>query len=159
MHAAIERYIAANPPSSLLECSPYPWPDLELFCTKHAIGRNHLQPEQITTAQVPEAIAGTEPAELAIVHHCLENLPASAGQQLLGSLRNRFAQRVWLILPTGTEWTLPRLIAMGFKKDQSALVGDGLESYTYDIRSYNHKREWNNPRFWANPENFNKYRW
>ena len=31
--------------------------------------------------------------------------------------------------------------------------------YSYNIKTYNNKRDWNNPEGWANPENFEKYRW
>ena len=31
--------------------------------------------------------------------------------------------------------------------------------YTYDIDTFNHRREWNSPEHWANPENFRRYRW
>ena len=31
--------------------------------------------------------------------------------------------------------------------------------HSYNLKTYNIKRDWNNPKGWANPENFNKYRW
>ena len=31
--------------------------------------------------------------------------------------------------------------------------------HSYNLKTYNTKRDWNNPKGWANPENFNKYRW
>ena len=31
--------------------------------------------------------------------------------------------------------------------------------YSYNLKTYNIKRDWNNPKGWANPENFDKYRW
>ena len=30
---------------------------------------------------------------------------------------------------------------------------------SYNLKTYNIKRDWNNPKGWANPEYFNKYRW
>ena len=34
-----------------------------------------------------------------------------------------------------------------------------LHCHSYNLKTYNIKRDWNNPKGWANPENFNKYRW
>ena len=31
--------------------------------------------------------------------------------------------------------------------------------HSYNLKTYNIKRDWNNPKGWANPENFDKYRW
>ena len=31
--------------------------------------------------------------------------------------------------------------------------------FSYNLKTYNNKRNWNNPEGWANPENFDKYRW
>ena len=31
--------------------------------------------------------------------------------------------------------------------------------HSYNLKTYNIKRDWNNPKGWANPENFYKYRW
>ena len=31
--------------------------------------------------------------------------------------------------------------------------------HSYNLKTYNIKRDWNNPKGWANPENSNKYRW
>ena len=47
-----------------------------------------------------------------------------------------------------------RLFELGFLKTPDIDV-----IFTYNLESYNKKRNWNNADGWANPENFDKYRW
>ena len=48
------------------------------------------------------------------------------------------------------------LSELGFLK----LELKGAENfYSYNLDSYNKKRNWNSPEGWANPDNFDKYRW
>lgn len=144
--------LAEFQPESLLECSLAPWPELDDFCRTHKIPLYRLAPSEIAEASLT--------ADLAIVHNTLESVGTRPGQQILGYLRNSLAKRIWVLVSKDSDWPLQDFIGLGFRRDASLLSDTSyLHSYTYDIRSYNHKRNWNNPRFWANPENFHKYRW
>jgi len=48
------------------------------------------------------------------------------------------------------------LLKLGLIKEFSE---KDLCCHSYNLKTYNIKRDWNNPKGWANPENFNKYRW
>ena len=48
------------------------------------------------------------------------------------------------------------LLRLGLVKEFSEKE---LHCHSYNLKTYNLKRDWNNPKGWANPENFNKYRW
>ena len=48
------------------------------------------------------------------------------------------------------------LLKLGLVKEFSE---KDLHCHSYNLKTYNIKRDWNNPKGWANPENFNKYRW
>ena len=48
------------------------------------------------------------------------------------------------------------LLKLGLVKEFSE---KDLCCHSYNLKTYNIKRDWNNPKGWANPENFNKYRW
>ena len=62
-----------------------------------------------------------------------------------------------------------KLIIFSFKKNLNVdllklgLIKEFSEKdlccHSYNLKTYNIKRDWNNPKGWANPENFNKYRW
>lgn len=152
MDSVIIDYIRQHQPESLLECTGSPWTELEQFCRAEGIRFLSVAPQQIADC--------SEPIDLAVVHDTLETLGATSGEQILGHLRNSLTKRIWLLMAQNAEWPLHSLVALGFKKDKVPLLTESqLQSYTYDINSYNHKRTWNNSRFWANPENFNKFRW
>lgn len=98
--------------------------------------------------------------DLALVTETLENLNRAQGQVLLGQLRNYGASQIAVLVSDKAEWTLTDFIGLGFRRQ--AQLSDAeipLTLYTYNLSSYNHKRDWNNPRFWANPEMWGKARW
>lgn len=98
--------------------------------------------------------------DLALVTDCLEHLSHSQGQTLLGQLRNYGTQQIAVLVEDSGNWTLTDFIGLGFKRQARFEEGDRkLALYTYNIATYNHKRDWNNPRFWANPEMWDKARW
>ncbi len=102
--------------------------------------------------------------DLAVVANTLEHCDRSAGEKLLGQLRNLHANHLVIVYQRrpNSEWQAAHFYALGLHLKQTFEnneAGEPLELYTYDIESYNHKREWNTARFWANPENFGKYWW
>ena len=71
----------------------------------------------------------------------------------VGKLKNVLAQRI--IIQT-KNLKPEELSELGFLK----LELKGAENfYSYNLDSYNKKRNWNSPEGWANPDNFDKYRW
>ena len=77
----------------------------------------------------------------------------SINKIILGKLKNLLAQKIILANNTMKK---AELLELGF-------IDLGLDSepgiFTYNLESYNKKRDWNNADGWANPENFGKYRW
>ena len=57
-------------------------------------------------------------------------------------------------------WSEGDLLAMALSLHRRIAADEVWYSvYTYDIDTFNRKREWNDPTDWANPENFRRYRW
>ncbi len=111
-----------------------------------------FEPEQAQTT-----IASLAAADLALVSDTLEHLDHASGSHVLGLLRNYGTQRIAVVVPSQGLWRFNDFIAMGFRLH--AQLADGLTLYTYNLDSYNHKRDWNNPRNWANPQMWDKARW
>jgi hypothetical protein len=98
--------------------------------------------------------------DLALVTDSLEHLSRRQGQLLLGQLRNYGTRQIAVLVDDASGWTLTDFLGLGFRRQARFDQGDqALSLYTYNIDSYNHRREWNNPRFWANPEMWGKSWW
>ncbi|SES88692.1 MULTISPECIES: DUF6231 family protein [Marinobacter] len=113
----------------------------------------------LDTGQGELAGPGAEPHDLALVADTLESMDRTTGTQLLGQLRNLGNRQIAVLVSNTSEWRLTDLVALGFTRQAG---GDGRSShslYTYNIDTYNHKRDWNNPKYWANPEMWDKARW
>lgn len=143
-------------------------PETLFLCgdTAEAIGKRWQQysEQPVTLAQVkPSEIGpGWGPSsvyQLALITGTLEQLSYVDGEMFLGQLRNFGATRIAVLVADTTEtWDFNALIGLGFKRfrhDEAEMC----TLYTYDIETYNPKREWNSPEHWANPENWGKYRW
>ena len=48
---------------------------------------------------------------------------------------------------------------LGFISADNDETKQSKNFYTYNLKNYNAKRNWNNAEGWANPENFDKFRW
>ena len=98
--------------------------------------------------------------ELGVIFDHLEQLSPEEGVQLLCRMRNLKCEKLWVAVTTCSQWDFNTMIGLGFNR-RHCYREDEREvcTYSYDLASYNRKREWNNPRFWANPENWGKYRW
>ncbi|HEC59982.1 MAG TPA: hypothetical protein ENI24_10490 [Methylophaga sp.] len=98
--------------------------------------------------------------DLAIISEITETLPKTQAMQWLGLMRNAHAQHIIVISEiTGAMqqgWQLADYLALGMKR--MAIV-ENYHLYSYNIETYQLKRDWLNSRFWANPDNFDKYRW
>ena len=86
--------------------------------------------------------------DLALVME-LEKLSKSQGIELLAKLRNCYGCKIIVGMEKPNQWSLEDFIGLGFKRERRQLE---WEIYSYDIGTYNRKRQWNNSKFWANPE-------
>jgi hypothetical protein len=105
-------------------------------------------------------LAGTsaQPHDLALVSDTLEAVDRTTGTLLLGQLRNLGNRQIAVLVEDSSEWTLTDFVALGFAHQSGGIQGSHT-LYTYNIDTYNHKRDWNNPKYWANPEMWDKARW
>ena len=71
----------------------------------------------------------------------------------VGKLKNVLAQRI-IIQSNNLE--PEEFSELGFLKLE---LKGAKNFYSYNLDSYNKKRNWNSPEGWANPDNFDKYRW
>ncbi len=98
--------------------------------------------------------------DVAVVSDLIESLPQQQAIQWLSKLRNQYAQHILMIVNEpeieSQPWALTDFLALGLKR--RGYVAD-FTLYTYEIESYQFKKDWLNSRYWANPENFDKYRW
>ena len=90
-----------------------------------------------------------EPNDLCII---FEDMPISKTQ--IGLIKNVLAQKI-LIIQKNTDLD-QNFIELGFTHHADIAAPT---IYSFNLKSYNHKRVWNNAEGWANPENFEKYRW
>ncbi len=140
----IESYLTPLDLHSILAVGPAPWLDLVQHCQQAQI---ELTFAAINDTPPPRRydlgiIYGTEHADPSVVRH------------RLGELKNYLSERVWLLVDDESTWQLTDFVALGFRKD-TLPEGCNYQSYSYNLETYNYKRDWNNPRFWANPENWN----
>lgn len=121
-------------------------------------------PETVIRYLVPssavDSIPRDETFDLVVMSGCLEQLSKADSELLLGQLRNSVSPQIIVHMAGDGPLGFGDFIALGFKRWESeTLKPDTGCIYTYDIASYNHKRQWNTPENWANPENWDKYRW
>ncbi|SFR62330.1 hypothetical protein SAMN05216203_1891 [Marinobacter daqiaonensis] len=102
---------------------------------------------------------GAVPHDLAIISDTLEELDPRQGSVLLGQLRNLGNRQIAALISNSSDWAFTDFIALGFVRQGATGHEEGFTLYTYNIDTYNRKRDWNNPRNWANPEMWGKARW
>lgn len=92
--------------------------------------------------------------DLAIVFDELEDMAEGEVTRLLGTLRNRYCQRLLVCsrLPLG----ITAMRALGFARGEPLC---GRDVFTYDIDTYNEERAWNNSEDWAHPQSYDKRRY
>ena len=72
----------------------------------------------------------------------------------IGLIKNALSQK--LIIFSSERNVNEDLLKLGLVKEFSE---KDLCCHSYNLKTYNIKRDWNNSKGWANPENFKKYRW
>lgn len=156
-----------QPAQALFQIIRHCQPHSLLFCGRPAAEAaeqwHKMAPTtQLQSMKVPPQtdLSAQPPVELTVISDCLEVLSSSEGELLLGQLRNFVSGQIAVYLSSPSKLHFTDFIALGFKRWEPAESKlHGGEIYTYDIASYNHKRQWNSPENWANPENWDKYRW
>ncbi len=119
------------------------------------LSHHHLSSGQTAFDQVSSLRA-----DLAVVTDTLEQLDHSQGVLLLGTLRNIGIGQIAVTVSDDSGWNFADFIGLGFKRHAKFIdAGHSVTLYTYNLASYNHKRDWNNPKNWANPEMWGKAWW
>lgn len=150
----------ADPASVLLVCGDQIPPGAEAFDSAPA----HRTLTRTNATEISHGNRELAVHELAIIADTLEHLDHETGLELIGTIRNRFAKRIFLALdePAGKDsiWRDTDFFSLGMRKASAPEDSERrLRIYTYDLDSYNFRRSWNNARNWANPQNFGKYWW
>ncbi len=129
----------------------------------------HLQESRVTMLEPDAARTALDDLgrfDYAILSHALEVLEPSEGAALLARIRDVHCHRFALACRHTDahhregEWSEPELLALALTLHRRVRE-DGVwhSIYTYDVDTYNPRRQWNSPENWANPENFRRYRW
>ena len=75
----------------------------------------------------------------------------------LGIAKNKLAKSI--ILLRDNKSSNQEFSELGFMSADNDETKQSKNFYTYNLKNYNAKRNWNNAEGWANPENFDKFRW
>ncbi|MCF7203036.1 DUF6231 family protein [Pseudomonas oligotrophica] len=126
-----------------------------------AYAENHPDARVERCSAAPTPAQATQRYDLAIVADCLEHLPRSSGQQLLGGLRNLNSSRLAVLVDLAdADWQLTDFYALALQVNQRFRREDQtLTLLSYDLLEYKQAPDWLNAKFWANPQNFGKYWW
>lgn len=151
METLITQYLNPIEVRRLLAVGPHPCAPLERYCAQRNIVYTHhtLDPGR----PISQALT-TKRFDLAVAMD-LEELEPEAMRALIGTLKNVLSERVWVLTAKQSRWQLLDFIALGFRQDPLPEAFP-FSSYSYNLETYNHQRDWNNPRFWANPEQWHK---
>ncbi|WP_018872809.1 DUF6231 family protein [Thioalkalivibrio sp. ALJ16] len=98
---------------------------------------------------------------LVLLLDTLSALDPATGQQLLGGLRDRWADEVLILHRLDDHrWGLNEFLALGFRRDPDAeTVLPDHAVYRTSLYDYKLTPDWLNARFWANPDMWDKARW
>lgn len=131
--------------NSILAVGPAPWPQLESVCEARRLMREFIS--------IDDPLPTSTRYDLAVVYG-FDHIDMDPARQVFGHLKNELCQRIWAITSPHSRWQLTEFVALGFRRDSLPDEFAAADSYSYNLESYNHKRDWNNPRFWANPQNW-----
>ncbi|MGM0553806.1 MAG: DUF6231 family protein [Pseudomonadota bacterium] len=98
---------------------------------------------------------------LILLPDTLSALDITTAQQLLGGLRDRWADEVLILHRRDDKrWSLNDFLALGFRHDPEAEeAAPDHAVYRTSLYDYKLTPDWLNARFWANPEMWDKRRW
>lgn len=100
-----------------------------------------------------------QPYELALVTDTIEKLSPTEASLLLGQLRNLGSQQIAVLTADEQVLSFNDYIGLGFVRHARIESDPPKTLFTYNIATYNRKRDWNNSKNWANPEMWDKARW
>lgn len=115
---------------------------------------------QLESSEAGKTLDLAQTPDLALVTDTLEHVDYEQGRLLLGQLRNLGSHQIAVLVADCRHWPFRAFIGLGFRRQQRLEEnGQSYTVYTYNIDTYNRKRDWNNPKNWANPEMWDKARW
>ncbi|WP_018946300.1 DUF6231 family protein [Thioalkalivibrio sp. AKL17] len=115
-------------------------------------------------ATTPQALLAEPPVRresLVLVLDVLAEMDTATGQQLLGGLRDRWAEETLILhRRRDTRWDLNAFLALGFRREPAAETATPEHAvYRTSLYDYKLTPDWLNARFWANPEMWDRARW
>ncbi|MBS3805332.1 MAG: hypothetical protein KGY54_12345 [Oleiphilaceae bacterium] len=100
-----------------------------------------------------------QPYDLALITDTVEKLSPAEASLLLGQLRNLGSQQIAVLTVDEQGLSFNDFIGLGFVRHARIESAPPKTLFTYNIATYNRKRDWNNAKNWANPEMWDKARW
>ena len=77
----------------------------------------------------------------------------------IGTIKNLISQKIVIFTDFKNDGKTDKtMIKLGLQTELRDKTNE-LKCFSYNLKTYNNKRDWNNPKGWANPENFDKFRW
>ena len=77
----------------------------------------------------------------------------------IGTIKNLISQKILIFTDFENDGKRDKtMIKLGLQTELRDKTNK-LKCFSYNLKTYNNKRDWNNPKGWANPENFDKFRW
>ena len=77
----------------------------------------------------------------------------------IGTIKNLISQKIVIFTDFEDDGKRDKtMIKLGLQTELRDKTNK-LKCFSYNLKTYNNKRDWNNPKGWANPENFDKFRW
>ena len=77
----------------------------------------------------------------------------------IGTIKNLISQKIVIFTNFENDGKTDKtMIKLGLQTELRDKTNK-LKCFSYNLKTYNNKRDWNNPKGWANPENFDKFRW
>lgn len=142
MDALVFSFLEPIELQSLLLIGPGPWRAVSEYCEEHGIRWQH--------SDINQPLPHSERFDLSVVYD-FETVEKAEVRNKLGLSKNLISARIWAVTPEVSQWSLRDFVELGFVEDRLA-PQVAAHSYSYNLESYNRRRDWNNPRFWANPQ-------
>ena len=77
----------------------------------------------------------------------------------IGTIKNLISQKIVIFTDFENDGKTDKtMIKLGLQTELRDKTNK-VKCFSYNLKTYNNKRDWNNPKGWANPENFDKFRW
>lgn len=155
--------LEATAPVTLLCVSPDP----SLSSVEQYLAhQDHCRLTAMRPEEALEQLEDHDRFDYAVLCGALEALSPKDGAALIARLRDLHCHRFAVACVHADAhhregaWSEGDLLAMALSLHRRIAEDEVWYSvYTYDIDTFNRRREWNDPADWANPQNFRRYRW